>query len=105
MPTILIDTSTNDLTLVAAPPTGQFIRVKGFNITANGTVTVSLKSNSTAIWKTYAMADTTKGGIINPISEIQDMDCTQGQALKLGLSSAVAVAGSLTYEIYGVPPT
>lgn len=103
MATILIDTSTDGAELVPAPPAGQFIRVKGINITGNGTVTATLKSNnSTTIWKSYSMADTTKGGIV---ANFEDLDCLPGQSLNLGLSAGTAVSGSLTYVIKGAPPS
>lgn len=103
MPNLLVDTSTDGATLVAAPNSRQFIRVTGLNLTADGQVTVSLKSNSTTIWKTYAMNDpSVKGGIVIPVEQMT-VDCAPGEALVIGLSAAVAVAGSLQYVIHGPP--
>jgi len=105
MPSILIDTSTDGTTIVAAPDAFNHIRVLGLNLTADDAVTVSLKSNSTTIWKTYATNNpTTPGGIVIPTDPNNTIDCAPGEALKLGLSGAVAVAGTLEYVILGRPP-
>lgn len=102
MASLLVDTNTDGATLVAAPGSRQFIRVLSLNLTADGQVEVSLKSDTTVVWKTYAMDDpATKGGIVLPPRQV--IDCAPGEALKLGLSGAVGVAGSLEYLILGPP--
>lgn len=100
MPTILVDTSTDGDTLVAAPGAGKFIRIVGCDLTSNGAVTVSLKSNTTTKWKTYATTNA-GGGAVLPLDESRDLDCDLNEPLKIGLSAVVAVAGSLTYAIKG----
>lgn len=107
MPALFVDTSTDGATLVAAPSAPRcFIRVNGLNLTANGAVTVSLKSNTTTIWKTYITSDpAVKGGIVLPVDGNQTIDCAPGEALNIGLSAAVAVTGTIEYVIYGPPPS
>lgn len=100
MPTILVDTSADGDTLVAAPGAGKRVRVVGCDLTANAAVTTTLKSNTTTIWKTYATTNA-GGGAVLPLDVNRDMDCGDNEALKIGLSSAAAVAGSLTYRIIG----
>lgn len=103
MPTIAIDTSTDDSTLVAAPSQSmgvdRRIVILGLDLTAAGQVDVTLKSNSTTIWPTNSMDATTGGGIVLPISDDRDLMCSPGEALKIGLSAAVNVKGSITYVL------
>lgn len=102
MASLLINTNTDGATLVAAPGARQFIRVNSLNITGDDQVEISLKSNNTTIWKTYAANDlTSKGGIV--LAPGQVIDCAPGEALKIGLDGAVNVAGSLEYTIKGLP--
>lgn len=100
MPSELIDTSTDGDTLIAAPDPRMFIRIKGLDLTGAGDVTVTLKSNNTVIWKSYA-ASADGAGIVLDCSAVRDLDCAPGEALKIGLSAAVAVAGSVVYELKG----
>ena len=102
MPNLPINTSTDGATLVAAPTARLFIRVLSLNLTAEADVDVTLKSNTTVIWYTKAMAGATTGaGIVLPPNQV--IDCTPGEALVIGLSGAVTVQGSLEYAIYGQP--
>ena len=102
MPSALIDTSTDDDEIIAAPGTSKQIQLLGWNITADGTVVVEFKSGSTVLWKTYAMNnDTVKGGIVVPLSPDRDLFVDANTPLTIGLSDAVAVAGSIEYAIVG----
>lgn len=98
MPSVLVDTNTDGDTLVPAADR-QTILVKGINLTAAGQVVVTLKLGDTVIWKTYAMNDAAvKGGIVVPFAHDRDLGAgVVGEALKIGLSAAVAVAGTIDY--------
>lgn len=103
MPTIPVNTSTDGATLVAAPASNQSIIVLGFDLVANGAVQISLKSDNTVIYgPTYAGA-AAGGGVALNVDPNRDLKCSPGEALKIGLSGAVAVGGSLTYVIKGPP--
>lgn len=102
MASLYINTNTDGDTLVAAPGSRQFIRVRNLNITADDQVQITLKSNTTVIWGTYATDDTNSlGGIVLPPGQV--IDCAPGEALKIGLSGAVSVRGSLEYLVLGQP--
>jgi hypothetical protein len=106
MPNLLVDTNADGHELVPAPGAYQFIRVIGLNLTAAAPVVVTLKSGSTVIWKSYAMDDANSlGGIVIPTDENNTIDCAPGQALNLGLSGTVGVAGSIEYVVKGRPNT
>ena len=102
MANLPINTSTDGDTLVAAPGSMQFIRVYSLNLTAEADVDVTLLSDATAIWYSKAMAGATAGaGIVLPPGQV--IDCSPGEPLKIGLSGAVTVQGSLEYLILGPP--
>jgi len=101
MPTIPVNTSTNDTVLVPAPQENQFIRVLGFDLVASGAVDISLKSGSTTIYGPTYAANAAGGGLVLNVDPNRDLDCAVGQPLKIGLSSPVFVGGSLTYVIKG----
>ncbi len=98
MPSTVVDTST-DGEQIAAGVAGKQIRVVGLDLTADGQVVVTLKSNnSTVIWKTYAMNDASVlGGIVIPISNDRDMLCAVGESLNLGLGASIAVSGTINW--------
>ena len=102
MPSIAIDTAVlGTTTLVAAQGANKIIKVVGLNITSANTVTVSLLSNATLLWKTFATT-VAGGGVVLPDDPDRDMYCAPNQPLVLNLSAAVAVAGSLNYTVVGV---
>jgi hypothetical protein len=101
MPTIPVNTSTNDTILVPAPQPNQFIRVLGFDLTASSAVNISLKSGSTVIYGPTYATNVAGGGLVLNIDPNRDLDCAPGQPLKIGLSASATVGGSLTYVIKG----
>lgn len=104
MPSVVVDTSTDDELIIPAPSSSQWIRIAGLDLTAKGAVDVTLVSGSTTIWKTYAMSDANSyGGIVLPISNGRSMIGEKGVGVTIGLSAAVAVAGTIEYEILGMP--
>ena len=104
MPWQKLDAVSDGTTLVAAPPTGQFIRVIGLNFSSpSAIVTVTLKSNSTVIWETKNMGASPFGERV-PTDPNNTIDCVPGDPLVLGASGG-AVSGGLEYVIYGKPPS
>lgn len=107
MPSLKISNVDGD-TLVAAPSAYQFIRVIGLDLTASGDAdNVSLKSDTTVIWDTYAMNRSDGGGIALNIDPNRTIDCAPGKALKLavGAGGGVTIKGSIEYVIKGRPDT
>lgn len=101
MPCILVDSATDGTSLVAAPGANRVIRVNGFQLTAAGTVTVSLKdgASGSALWKGYMG---TGLQALVPVSAEWQVTLTANTALVLGLSGATGVAGVLNYTIVNV---
>lgn len=103
MPAAVVDTSTDGDTLVAAPSQAmgvdRRIVILGYDLTAAGQVDVALKSNTTTIASTNAMDSTTGGGLVMPVSDDSDLMCAPGEALKIGLSAAVNVKGTIRYAV------
>lgn len=103
MPSLHVSNVDGD-TLVAAPSSMQFIRVIGGDLTASAQSVVSLKSDTTVIWDTYAMDDPNSlGGIALNVARDRTIDCAPGKALKLGVSTMATVKGSLEYIVLGLP--
>jgi len=101
MPTLNVDVSSSgDTTLVAAPvSTSWKIRVIGLDLTSNSQVVVTLKDgDGNVLWTTLAMNASTGGGIVLPPTKKRDIDCAAGKLLKINLSGAVRVGGSITYR-------
>lgn len=110
MPTRPFDTNENGYVLVGPVGSRQQILVKGLDITAADQVVVSLKRGSATVWKTYAMNDAaTLGGIVLNFDRDRDLgqfdtngdQVPSGGSLTLSLDGAVAVAGSISYEVIG----
>jgi hypothetical protein len=101
MPSILVDTSADGTTLIAAPSDPeQRIWVQGIDVSSTAAVTVTIVDGaSTVIWKTLALAGVGGGHIVLPYSWQRGLAAGKGQSLKIGLSGSVAVAGSLDYSI------
>lgn len=107
MPSLKVSNVDGD-ELVAAPSAYQFIRVIGLDLTASGDAdAVSLKSNTTEIWNTYAMNKSDGGGISMNVDPNRTIDCLPGQALKLGVGAGggVTIKGSIEYVVKGRPDT
>lgn len=105
MPSLLINNVDGD-TLVAAPSAYQFIRVVGLDLTASGDAdVVSLASDSTAIWSTYAMNRSDGGGIALNIDPNRTIDCAPGKPLKLVVGGGATVKGTIEYVVKGRPDT
>ena len=105
MPYLLIDTATSgNTTLVAAPGVYAVTHVLGLDITCSNTVTVSLYSNTTLLWKTYTTT-VAGGGIVLPCYTTSEMFCRPNEALILNLSAPSPVAGSISYVVHGITAT
>lgn len=103
MPSLAVSNVDGDI-LVAAPSAYQFIRVIGLDLTASGdTDLLSLKSNNTVIWSTYACNKTDGGGIALNIDPNRTYDCAPGEALKLGVTGGTTIKGSIEFVIKGRP--
>jgi hypothetical protein len=105
MPSVVVNTSTDGADLVPAPPAGQFIRVVGGELSAvSAQSLVTLKSNTTVIWRTVGLNAANSHVEFN-VDSNRTIDCTPGEALKIGLAAAANVSGTLEYVIYGKPPS
>ncbi len=105
MPSLPVS-ATNGDTLVAAPSAYQFIRVIGLDLTASADAdAVSLNSDSTVIWSTYAMNRTDGGGIVLNVDPNRTIDCLPGQALKISVGTGVTIKGTIEYVVKGRPDT
>lgn len=105
MPSLAIS-AVDGATLVAAPSAFQFIRVIGLDLTASADAdNVSLKSDSTVIWETYAMNRTDGGGIVLNVDPNRTIDCLPGQALKLGVGNGATIKGTIEWVCKGRPDT
>lgn len=102
MPTIPIDMSASG-DLVPSPGAGKRIQVLGFDITsAAALASAALTDGTDQLWKTLAMAGSSGGGIVLPVTSERDMFCGTNRPLHLTLASGVAVAGSLSYAVVPV---
>src|SRR5271154_4786167 len=103
MPTVPFSTSSDSSQLVAAPGKGQFIRVIGGDFSSSAAAsTVSLKSGSTVIWESAALAGSSGGRIALNVDKERTIDCAPGTALNLGTSSTT-ITGSVEYVVMGTP--
>lgn len=103
MPSLAIANINGD-TLVAAPSTGQLIRVIGLDLTCSTDNTImGLKSNAATIWSTGAANKTGGGGIALNVDRERTIDCVPGDPLKLYVSTGGTVYGSIEYVILGKP--
>jgi len=103
MPTVNVDTSSDGTVLAAAPGAGKKIRVFGLDLTSNGAVVTTLKSNNADVkWTTLATNGSSGGGIVIAPTPLLEIDCAENAPLNLGLSAAVRVAGSVTYGVVPV---
>lgn len=83
-------------TVVAAVP-GCRIRVHNAQFVATGAVTVTWKSNTTALSGAQAIA--ANGGIVLPESNLGWFETGVGEALVMDLGGAVVVGGTLAYSL------
>ena len=95
--------SSGDNTVVAAV-TGKKIRVLNYTAIAAGSVSITWKSGaSTSLSGAMPLAANggaaPSAGAQTPIGQIPLFETAQGEALVLGLSGAVLVAGHLTYVL------
>jgi hypothetical protein len=93
-----IDTSTDGGTLVAAV-SGRRIAVLNYAVVADSAVTVTFKSNTTAL--TGAMSTAANGGVsASGTKDAWLFETASGEALKIGLGGAVGARGHLAYIVY-----
>lgn len=103
MPAIDVNNVDGD-TLWPAPSAYQFIRVIGGDLTSTGDAgEVSLKSNTTIKYRTQAMTEEGRGIALN-VDPNRTIDCSPGEALKLGVTGVgVTIKGSLEIVVLGRP--
>lgn len=94
MPMATIDAASTGASLIPAPYTGQFIRVKGCNLTLSGGGTIKLMSGANVILEGVSPLN------LNA-NIIQAADCDPATALTATFSGTLT--GSILYVVKGLP--
>lgn len=102
MYTAKIDISSSGANTVVAAVAGRRIKVLGYTLVAAGAVTVKWQSDTTDLSGAMALA---ANGVVavapggDSLDPVPVLATAAGEALKITLGGAVAVAGHLTYVI------
>lgn len=95
----LVATASGDTTVVAAV-TGYKIRVIAYDFLVSANVDVKFKSGSTDITGLYSVP--VRGGKVDNENESGWFETAASEALKINLSAAVTLGGTLTYILVEV---
>ena len=94
---VVINTSSNLATLVAAPTSPSYIRLQGYVLISGGVCNASFKSGTTFL--TGFLPLTAQAGAVAPIDSGGWFDCPAGQALNIAQDNAQALGGHIVYEV------
>lgn len=96
---VKVDTASSGQTTLVSATAGKKVKVVGYALIAGGTVAVKLQSNSTDLTGAYPLV--ANGGIVDRGQQDGGhvLETAVGEALKLNLSAAVQVSGTVSYYL------